>query len=71
MVQHSFCYSQIVVCCVDRLNPQSEAEPRLSVMCRLNGSCCALSMISGQTENLGNLYLVAVVLSDLAYTLIR
>jgi hypothetical protein len=26
MVQHSFCYSQIVVCCVDRLKPQPSAE---------------------------------------------
>ena len=26
MVQHSFCYSQIVVCCVDRLKPQSFSE---------------------------------------------
>ena len=26
MVQHSFCYSQIVVCCVDRLKPQPNCE---------------------------------------------
>jgi hypothetical protein len=32
MVQHSFCYSQIVVCCVDRLKPQSKTVIRFCLV---------------------------------------
>ena len=31
LVQHSFCYSQIVVCCVDRLKPQPISELELII----------------------------------------